>query len=270
MSFQSLPREIATCHSSHGGEFGGRIDSVKDASRARAGEAGAIARCLQRAFFRTPYGILARIDSASPVMLGPCDEWRNPTLTGGSNPNFYSSLDRSRLFQASQSVLTFRQTLLTTSLPAAPANKAASARRTRRGLVKAKISPGDQRVGLPGAPLVSPRRFALPFRRVAVFTDDPGTRDGDLGRPECAGQRSHPMTMPMAGNRHRRVIRRRQLQPPPVARPRQRRIEFFLDHRLDEAAHFRSQTCLGRIEPIVEKFSSATSTGVFVVSLFMA
>ena len=91
LSFQSLPREIATCHSSHGGEFGGRINSVKDASRARAGEAGAIARCLQRAFFRTPYGILARINSASPIMLGPCDEWRNLTLTDGSNPNFYRS-----------------------------------------------------------------------------------------------------------------------------------------------------------------------------------
>jgi hypothetical protein len=29
---------------------------------ARAGKAGAIARCLRRAFFRTPYGILDRID----------------------------------------------------------------------------------------------------------------------------------------------------------------------------------------------------------------
>ncbi|MGB6371904.1 MAG: hypothetical protein WBF22_00520, partial [Methylocella sp.] len=37
-----------------------------------------------------PYGILARIDSASPIMLGPCDEWRNLTLTGGSNPDFYN------------------------------------------------------------------------------------------------------------------------------------------------------------------------------------
>jgi hypothetical protein len=31
LSFQSLSREIATRHSSHGGEFGERIDSVKDA-----------------------------------------------------------------------------------------------------------------------------------------------------------------------------------------------------------------------------------------------
>jgi hypothetical protein len=55
LSFPSLSREIATRHSSHGGEFGERIDSVKDASQkgvrkdarrrrramARAGEAGA-------------------------------------------------------------------------------------------------------------------------------------------------------------------------------------------------------------------------------------
>jgi hypothetical protein len=42
LSFQSLSWDIATCHSSHGGEFGERIDSVKDASCARAGEAGAL------------------------------------------------------------------------------------------------------------------------------------------------------------------------------------------------------------------------------------
>ena len=56
----------------------------------------------------------------------------------------------------------------------------------------------------------------------------------------------------MADNRRSRLIRRRQLQSAPVARPRQRRIEFF-DHRLDEAAHLRSQACLDRIKPIVEK-----------------
>ncbi len=26
-------------------------------------------------------------------MLGPCDEWRNLTLTDGSNPNFYDDLE---------------------------------------------------------------------------------------------------------------------------------------------------------------------------------
>jgi len=36
----------------------------------------------------------------------------------------------------------------------------------------------------------------------------------------------------MADNRRSRLIRRRQLQSAPVARPRRRRIEFFFDHRL--------------------------------------
>jgi hypothetical protein len=40
----------------------GGVDVVKDASCARAGGAAAIARCLRRAFFRTPYGILDNID----------------------------------------------------------------------------------------------------------------------------------------------------------------------------------------------------------------
>ena len=41
------------------------------------------------------------------------------------------SLASDRVFQASQSVFTFRQTRLTVSLPAAPPNSAASARRTK-------------------------------------------------------------------------------------------------------------------------------------------
>jgi hypothetical protein len=61
------------------------------------------------------------------------------------------------------------------------------------------------------------------------------------------------MPMPMADNRRRRVIRRRQLQSAPVARPRQRRIEFFFAHRLDETAHCHAQACRDRIKPIVEK-----------------
>ncbi|MGH6830391.1 MAG: hypothetical protein ACREDG_04485, partial [Methylocella sp.] len=71
-------------HSSYGENYRrGGLDSVEDASinlqvrytglayNALAGEAGAIARCLQRAFFRTPYGILDRID---------------PLATPGSSP----------------------------------------------------------------------------------------------------------------------------------------------------------------------------------------
>ena len=52
----------------------------------------------------------------------------------------------------------------------------------------ARVGPGqigarDQSFGLFRAPLIGPQRFALPLRRLAVFTDDPGTRDGDLGGP---------------------------------------------------------------------------------------
>ena len=74
LRFQALPDEITACHSSLGGEFGEWIDVVKDASRARAGEAGAIAHCLRRAFFRTPCGILDNIEPTSPIMLGPLNE----------------------------------------------------------------------------------------------------------------------------------------------------------------------------------------------------
>ena len=42
LSFQALPGEITASHSSLGGEFGEWIDVVKDASCARAGEAGAV------------------------------------------------------------------------------------------------------------------------------------------------------------------------------------------------------------------------------------
>jgi len=46
-----------------------------------------------------------------------------------------------RAFQASQSVCTLRHTRLTVSLPTAPPNSAASARRTRRVLVPARYAP---------------------------------------------------------------------------------------------------------------------------------
>ena len=46
-----------------------------------------------------------------------------------------------RAFQASQSPLVLRQTRLTVSLPTAPPNSAASARRTRRVLVPERYAP---------------------------------------------------------------------------------------------------------------------------------
>ncbi|MGH7840093.1 MAG: hypothetical protein ACREQT_01055, partial [Candidatus Binataceae bacterium] len=67
---------------SHVAKFGGRIDPVKDA----------IGRFDERPLQATGCGtgfsgaskarVLARIEPASPIMLGLCDEWRNLTLTG--------------------------------------------------------------------------------------------------------------------------------------------------------------------------------------------
>ncbi len=74
-----------------------------------------------------------------------------------------------------------------------------------------------------------------------------------MGRAECPGQRSHPMTMPVADHRLVGAMRLRRLRPPSVARPRQRRLQFFFDQRFDKAPHLRAQRRLDRIEPIVEK-----------------
>jgi hypothetical protein len=57
--------------------------------------------------------------------------------------------------------------------------------RRKRATHAASVGPGqigarDQSFGLFRAPLVGPQRPALPRRRLAVFTDDPGTRDGEL------------------------------------------------------------------------------------------
>ena len=133
-----------------------------------------------------------------------------------------------------------------------------------------KIGRTDQSIGGAGAALIGSQRLALPFRRLAVIPDDPGARDGDLGRAECAGQRLHPMAMPMADNRLVRVISRRRLRPPPITRPRQRGLQLFFDHRFDKAPHLRAQRCLDRIEPIVEKSFVGHSAAVFVLSLFTA
>jgi hypothetical protein len=57
LSFQSLSREIATRHLSHAGELGELIDSVIDVEHRLAGASAA--------------RVLGRIESASPIMLGP-------------------------------------------------------------------------------------------------------------------------------------------------------------------------------------------------------
>jgi hypothetical protein len=73
LRFRALSGDIATCHSSVGGEFGERLDPVKVASFARAGAASASRPCRE---------------------WPPCDEWQNLRLTDGLNPDFYMLCSR--------------------------------------------------------------------------------------------------------------------------------------------------------------------------------
>ncbi len=56
----------------------------------------------------------------------------------------------------------------------------------------------------------------------------------------------------------------------PVARPRQRRIAFLRDRRLDEAVHHRAKIRLDQIEPVVVRLRVGDIAAGFVVSLVMA
>ena len=66
---------------------------------------------------------------------GPFPVQPTRTTAPSNEPTIGSSVSE-RVFQASQSVFTLRDTRLTVSLPTAPPNSAASARRTRRVLVR--------------------------------------------------------------------------------------------------------------------------------------
>jgi hypothetical protein len=96
-----------------------------------------------------------------------------------------SLMGSERAFRASQSVFTLRQTRLTVSLPTAPPNREASARRTRRVLVAGKVGARDQRIGNKRAPLIGPQRLALPLRRLAISSVQPGARHLDLHPAEA-------------------------------------------------------------------------------------
>ena len=132
-----------------------------------------------------------------------------------------------------------------------------------------KIGRGDQRIGGVRAALIGPQRLALPLGRLAVPADDPGTRDGDLGRPECAGQRARPMAVPMAGDGAAALSAAAGL-PAPIARPRQRCLQFVFDHRLDEVAHPSRRAVFDRIKPTVEKLLTRPHRPGFVVLILMA
>jgi hypothetical protein len=99
-------------------------------------------------------------------------------------------------------------------------------------------------------------------RRLAVVALDPRARHGDLGGRAC--QRAPRGILPMA------QLPARPRHQAPVARPRQRRIAFLRDRRLDEAVHHRAKISLDQIEPIVVRLRVGDIAAGFVVSLVMA
>jgi hypothetical protein len=58
----------------------------------------------------------------------------------------------------------------------------------------------DQRIGLPGSPLVGAQCRALPFRCPALSSIKPSPRHRDLHSTKCPHQRSRSMAMAVAGN----------------------------------------------------------------------
>ena len=79
----------------------------------------------------------------------------------------------------------------------------------------------------------------------------PGARDGDPGLAEGSGQRPFAVAVPAADDRRRRIVIAGLA--PSIARARQRRVQLFLQHRFDEAAHAGANPVLDRVAPIVEK-----------------
>jgi hypothetical protein len=69
-----------------------------------------------------------------------------------------------------------------------------------------KIGAGDQRIDLLGSPLVSPQRFALPFRGLALGSVEPGARHRDLHPAEGPQQRARSVTVPVASDNARAII----------------------------------------------------------------
>src|SRR5271168_2152304 len=158
-----------------------------------------------------------------------------------------------REFHASQSPFTLRHTRLTVSLPTSPPNTLRSARRTPARIGAGKIHTGDQRIGSPRAALIIPQHLALPFRRLAAGSVQPGARHRDLGFPERARQRANPAAMPMARNNCCRIPTFRMPGEPAIARARQSRIKLAANHLLDQSADLPADHVFDRIKPIVEK-----------------
>ncbi len=92
LSFPSLPRKSRRAVHLMGpslasGSTRSRMQSTGFSGATIVGKSG-ILKLLKNA------RVLARIDTASPIMLGPCDGWRNPTLTDGRNPDVHAEIKR--------------------------------------------------------------------------------------------------------------------------------------------------------------------------------
>src|SRR5205085_3334413 len=74
------------------------------------------------------------------------------------------------------------------------------------GVGAGKIGAGNQRIGLLGAPLVSPQRLALPFRGLALRGVEPRPRHCDLHPAKGPQQRARSVTVPVAGDAARAII----------------------------------------------------------------
>ena len=122
------------------------------------------------------------------------------------------------------------------------------------GIGAGQIGACDQRIGLPGSPLVSPQRRALPFDRSALGGIQPSPRHRDVHATKCPDQRARSMAVPMAGDRRTGSgVLNLGLWLSAIARARQYRLELVFDHRLDEAAHPIAQTGFDRIKPVIEE-----------------
>src|ERR1700680_2798892 len=116
-----------------------------------------------------------------------------------------------------------------------------------------QIRARDQRVGSQRAALIFPQRLALPLRRLAVGSVQPGAWHRDLGLPERAGQRAYPAPMPMAGNSRGHAAILRRPRSPAIAWARQNGVKLTANHLLDQFANAVTYPGLDGIKPIVEK-----------------
>ena len=178
-----------------------------------------------------------------------------------------------RAFQASQSVCTLRHTRLTVSLPTAPPNSAASARRTRRVLVPTDTPKRSAHRRL-GPVLIGPQRLALPFRGGAIRTLQARPRHRDLGLAERPDQRPRPAAIAISahwGNGRLRLPGATSAVP----RPLQGGVEFQMDQRFDPVPDARTHAGLDGVDPIIEKPGRRRNIGLqdlteFLLSAFMA